>query len=75
MNNLSGSLKKDIVIASRYKITAWQSPNYGKRQCKNNFRQPETFTKLNLKQKKASVIGWAFQPTVTAEYNITAEYI
>ena len=28
---LSGSLKKDTVIASRDEITAWQSPNYEER--------------------------------------------
>ena len=37
----SGSLKSHIVIASRNEITAWQSSNYEKRQCKNVFRLPE----------------------------------
>ena len=39
----SGSLKSHIVIASCNEITAWQSSNYEKRQCKNVFRLPETF--------------------------------
>ncbi|MBR3482923.1 MAG: hypothetical protein IKH45_08625 [Neisseriaceae bacterium] len=37
----SGSLKSHIVIASRNEITAWQSSNYEKRQCKNVFRLPD----------------------------------